>query len=193
MSLPENVKKDIDESGYYPELTAMLIEQSLFGEKVLTHILHMETHMDLEAIHRHVTVLVVTPTRLLLTHVDDEMEISPGAPPRGVTATDSVALNKVGNVLMTRLYADPANYTPGERPVEVAIALSWGNMRRLEIFPESCADPSCENDHGFGGTVANDDLTLRISQDAEGAAAVAQAEDFGLILRELVFHATTRS
>ena len=45
-------------------------------------------------------------------------------------------------------------------------------------MPASCADPDCDADHGYEGSVASDDISLRISADAEGEAALRQALDF---------------
>ena len=40
-------------------------------------------------------------------------------------------------------------------------------------MPATCADPDCEADHGYEGSVASDDISLRISADAEGEAGPA--------------------
>ena len=43
-------------------------------------------------------------------------------------------------------------------------------------------DCDCEADHGFEGTLAADDISLRISADADGDAALARALHFASAL-----------
>ena len=43
----------------------------------------------------------------------------------------------------------------------------------VDLEPAACSDPSCDADHGYTGTIAGDDYTLRVSAAAEGADAVS--------------------
>ena len=36
-------------------------------------------------------------------------------------------------------------------------------MRRIDLEQAGCADPDCEADHGYTGSMAGDDLTVRMS------------------------------
>ncbi len=56
-------------------------------------------------------------------------------------------------------------------------------MRRLDLEPAGCADPQCEADHGYTGTLAGDDLTVRISAAADGADKVARLVAFASTLQ----------
>lgn len=188
-TIPQSLAHDLQSAGYYPQLAAEMLSESLFGEPVVSHLVHMETHVDLDAIHRHLTAFVLTPTRLLLTHIDDEPQTELGKMPRGLTTTEDIALARVSNALISRTYDNPADFEPGERPVEVALTLGWGSMRRIDTVPESCGDPDCDGDHGYSGSSYPEDVTLRVSAQAEGQAAVDQALDFALNLRRLVFEA----
>jgi hypothetical protein len=51
-------------------------------------------------------------------------------------------------------------------------------VSRLDLLPAICSDPNCEADHGYEGTVASDDISLRISADADGEEALANALRF---------------
>jgi hypothetical protein len=51
-------------------------------------------------------------------------------------------------------------------------------VARIDLEPAGCGDPDCEADHGFTGTLASDDITVRVSAEAEGAEAVAAAVGF---------------
>lgn len=187
MALPKTLATDLEAAGYYPQLAGSMLVESLFEEDVVSHLVHMDTHVDLDAIHRHVTAFLITPTRLLLAHVDDEPDTVPGQRPRGVTSTEDIPLERMRTVLISRTYENPANYHHSDRPVEVALTLGWGGVRRIETFPETCTDPDCEGDHGYGGSLYSEDVTLRISAQAEGQDAVDRAEDFALRLRRAVF------
>ncbi|GAA4285106.1 hypothetical protein GCM10022261_26370 [Brevibacterium daeguense] len=189
MSLPHSLVTDLQAAGYYPQLAGSMLVESLFDEEVVSHLVHMDTHVDLDSIHRHVTAFIVTPTRLLLTHVDDEPDYAPGQRPRGMTSTEDIPLERLRTVLIGRTYENPAQFRPGDRPVEVSMTLGWGSVRRIEAFPETCGDPDCEGDHGYGGSLYSEDVTLRVSAQAEGQKAVDQAEEFALRLRRAVFEA----
>ena len=55
-------------------------------------------------------------------------------------------------------------------------------MSRVDVMPASCGDPSCDADHGFEGSISADDISLRISADADGEAALARAMHFARTL-----------
>jgi hypothetical protein len=56
-------------------------------------------------------------------------------------------------------------------------------MRRVDLEPASCGDPECEADHGLTGTLAGDDLTVRISAAGDGEAKVGQLVGFATALQ----------
>ncbi len=70
-TLPSDLRSAIDRAGYYPELVADVVDVALGGESVLSHLVHQETTFDADAVRRHATVLVLTPGRLIVAHVDD--------------------------------------------------------------------------------------------------------------------------
>jgi hypothetical protein len=45
-----------------------------------------------------------------------------------------------------------------------------------------CADPGCDADHGFDGTITSDDIALRVSADADGEVALTTALTFARAL-----------
>lgn len=193
MALPEVLVHDLQSAGYYPQLTQGILADSLFDEPVLAHFVHIDTHVDIESIHRHVTAFVLTETRLLLAHVDDDPNVAPGSKPRAVTSSEDIELDRLGTVMVGRTFADPAAFIPGDKPVEVSLTLSWGASRRIEAFPETCGDPDCVADHGYGGSVFSEDVMLRVSAEAEGQSAVDRIAEFAGKLRAAVFQARLRS
>ena len=80
--------------------------------------------------------------------------------------------------MVTRVVADPAGYHRGDPIHEVVVSLGWGAVGRVELEPAGCNDPNCEADHGYSGSVGNEDFTIRVSAAAEGPDAVAGLLNF---------------
>jgi len=175
----KGLRQAIQRSGYYPELVAEAIELAAGSESITSYVVHQETTFDEDQVRRHVTVLALTPTRLIAGHTDEHGADSTSPTPYATTSIETVPLHRVGSVVVSRTVADPATYVAGSLPSEVVLTLGWGVVGRLDLEPATCADPNCEADHGYTGSIAADDLSLRVSQDADGAAAVDQMLAFG--------------
>lgn len=179
--LPEGLATAIDQAGYYPTLVADVVAAALGSEHVVAHLVYQETTFDQETVRRHLTVLVVTRTTLVITHADDHDEHEPGR--AVVTATsETVPLHAVRGVMLTHVVASPDEYQAGRLGRELTLTIGWGAVSRLDLVPATCGDPECDADHGFEGTVASDDISLRISAAAEGDDALAEALDFARVL-----------
>lgn len=172
------LSRDIERAGYYPQIVSDVLQVALAGQEVLSHLVHAETVFDRSEVRRHVTALVLTPTRLIVGHVDDMPTEHPEIPPAAAATTESVALDQIKAVGVTHGIADPAHYQPGTPASEVTLAISWGAVSRLDMEPAVCADPECEADHGYSGTIMPDDLIVRVSAAAEGQNAVTAAIRF---------------
>ena len=191
--LPSSLTRDIEAAGYYPALVADVVESAVAGDDVVSHLVHQETTFDHDTVRRHITVLALTPTRLVVAHADDHAaeddvgEVEDADPQLTATATatatsECVPLSAVRGVMLTHVVASPATYTPGALGRELTLTLGWGAVSRVDMIPASCGDPNCEADHGYEGTVTTDDIGLRISADADGEAALAQAMAFARTL-----------
>ena len=71
----------------------------------------------------------------------------------------------------------------------MTLTVGWGAMSRIDLEPAGCSDPNCDADHGYVGSVTAEDLTLRVSENAEGPEVVSRTLRFAAEL----FAATTRS
>lgn len=178
----DTLRKNLDRAGYYPELVADVVDVALAGEEVLAHLVHPETTFDRSEVRRHVTVLVLTPSRLLLAHVDDHPADRENPSASASATTESVPLGHLHTVALTHVVPDPVSHRAGDLPSELTLALGWGAVRRLDLEPATCGDPECEADHGYTGTSSPDDVVVRVSAHAEGAAAVRAALDFARAL-----------
>nr|WP_194719835.1 DUF5998 family protein [Cellulosimicrobium arenosum] len=169
-------------AGYYPELVADVLAVAVAGEEIEAHLVLPETTFDASEVRRHLTVLALTPTRLVTSHVDDHPADSENPSAAAAATTESVPLSEVRSVSLTHVVAEPQSYSAGTPPVEVTLALGWGAVTRVDLEPAQCPDPACEADHGMTGQMTPDDLVLRVSAEAEGADAVRAAVAFATAL-----------
>ena len=184
------LSEDLERAGYYPALVEDVMDVSLAGEEVLAHYVHLETTFFGSEVRRHLTALALTPTRLVVTHVDDQPAQDRPGETTAIATTEAVALNRVRSVALTHEFVRPEEHRPGARPTVLVLAIGWAAINRVELSPAQCEDPDCDADHGYSGTVQHDDLVLRISGEAEGPGAVAAAVDFARALsRATVDHA----
>lgn len=178
------MRADIQRSGYYPELVAEALETALGGEDPTSYVVHHEATFDRDELRRHVTVLVLTPSRMIVGHVDEHPAESGAGTTLASASTEAVRLERVDSVVVTRVVSDPAQHRPGAAAAEVVLTIGWGAVNRIDLEPASCADPSCEADHGYTGTSSNDDLSVRVSEAADGADVVARVLQFAGALSE---------
>lgn len=181
-ALPAALRRDIDACGYFPDLIAETMEMATAGEPVLQHVVHHEATFARDEIQRHLTVLVLTPTRLIVGHTDESD--TPGQAGQAMSTTESVALRAVTSVALTRVVAHPERHgAHRSNDTETWLSVGWGTARRVELEPAQCGDPQCEADHGYTGTLAADDLTVRMSVAADGPENVQRLVAFGTALQ----------
>ena len=181
-ALPADLRRDIDACGYFPDLIAETIALAIAGEPVLHHVVHHEATFARDEIQRHLSVLVLTPSRLIVGHTDESD--APAQAGQAHSTTESHGLSKITSVALTRVVAHPERH--GSRrsaTTETWLSVGWGTATRVEIEPAHCGDPDCDADHGYSGTVAADDLTVRMSVAADGADNVARLVSFATALQ----------
>lgn len=178
-----DLRTAIEQSGYYPEVVADAVGSALAGESCVSFLVHHEPTIDeRDEVRRHVTVLVLTPTRLILAHTDEHPPDDLMPAPYTSTSTEAVALTAVRSVMVNRIVANPASYAGGGDTRlgchEAVLTIGWGAVGRIDIEPAGCSDPECEADHGYTGVIASDDFSIRVSAAADGSDAVAHVLDF---------------
>ncbi len=178
------LRSDIERSGYYPDLVADALDTALVGEPLVSYVVHHEAAFDRDQLRRHVTVLALTPTRLIVGHTDDHGPDDSCPEPYASASTEAVRLERVDSVVVTRVVTHPARHKPGGSTRELLITIGWGAVSRIDLEPAGCSDPACEADHGYTGAASNDDLSLRVSEAADGPEVVAQALTFAAALSE---------
>ena len=178
-----DLRTAIEQSGYYPDVVADAVGSALAGEPVVSFLVHHEPTIDeRDEVRRHVTVLVLTPSRLILAHTDEHAPDDLMPAPYTSTSTEAVSLAAVRSVVVNRIVANPASYAgraiPPPGANEAVLTIGWGAVGRIDLEPAGCGDPECEADHGYTGVLTSDDFSLRVSAAAEGPEAVANLLGF---------------
>lgn len=168
---------EISTSGYYPEIVAEGLEDALAGEPVQAYVLHHEPTFDRDEIRRHMTVLALTPSRLVLVHTDEHPGDDLLPTPYTSTTSEAVALSQVRSVVVTRMVTSTSKQLE-----EALLTVGWGAVSRLELEPARCSDPDCEADHGYSGNLTGDDFSLRLAAAADGGTAVQRLLTFARTL-----------
>lgn len=186
----DGLRSAIERSGYYPGLVADAVSSALGSEPVVSFVVQGEALFDpAMEVRRHMSVLVLTPTRLIYSHTDENPADEPGARPQAETSTEAVRFSRISSVAVTRVVPDPASYVPGATmPSEVVLTIGWNVLSHIDLEPAHCGDENCEADHGYSGTITADDLALRVSEAADGEEAVGQVLEFARALAAATAH-----
>lgn len=181
-----DLRAAIDHTGYYPEVVADSVDGAVAGEPVRAFFVHHEPTFERDEVRRHLSVVVLTPTRLILAHTDEHEGDDLLPEPYTSTSTEAISLTSVKSVVVTRMTADP---TGGPRPpAEAVMTIGWGGVSRLDLEPAGCSDPQCDADHGYTGVLASDDFSLRVSAAADGVDAVGGLLAFAAALSASTQH-----
>ncbi|MBB4735389.1 DUF5998 family protein [Micrococcus cohnii] len=180
---PSSLEAALLKAGFYPELVSHALDQELDGRRILSHLVHVDTHFDYDEIHRHSTVLGVCEDVVVAAHLDDQPLDADGRQVLAQVSTELVPLHAIRSVVITTGHAHPERFRPSDPVAEMTVALQWAGGQRLDLQPAGCADPQCEADHGYTGTSTREDLVIRVAADADGQQAVDEALDFARTLR----------
>jgi hypothetical protein len=183
-----DLRDAIDRCGYYPDVVTDSLAVAIAGEPIRAFVLQHEPTFDRDEVRRHITILALTPSRLIVGHTDEHAADDLIRAPYASTSTEAIPLNRVNAVVVNRVVPNPAGYGASGGKVdpagggEVVLTIGWGMVNRIDLEPAVCADPNCEADHGYTGSVAADDISLRISAAADGPAGIQQVLDFARAL-----------
>ena len=176
--------RDIEQTGYYPDVIRDTLDTALAGEDLIAYLVQREPIFDRDKFGSHVTVLALTPTRLIVSHVDDHVADETSPVPYATASTEAVRLQRVDSVVVTRIVGNPERHRSGGPLREVMLTIGWGAVPRIELEPATCGDPQCDADHGYTGTSSNDDLAVRVSEVVDRADGVQRALAFAAALSE---------
>src|ERR1700758_2270094 len=149
--MTDGLRASIERSGYYPGLVSDAVASALGSEPVMAYVVHHDAIFDpgME-VRRHMTVLALTPTRLVYSHTDEHPAEEPDNPPRAETSTEPARFNRISSVALTRVVPDPAAYVPGVTiPSEVMLTIGWNVVSPRELEPAHCGDEHCGAERGY--------------------------------------------
>lgn len=170
--------------GFYPDLVLDSIHVGLGEQELIGHLVHHEATFVNAEIHRHLTVLALTPNRLLVGHTD-ENSMDQGV--QAISSVESVSLDRIYSVVLTRVVQEPEKFASGKSSLfETWLTLAWGALRRVEMEPATCGDPECAGDHGYSGSSSAEDLTIRMSTAADGASSTKKLVEFAAALQSAI-------
>ncbi|MDQ4084956.1 MAG: DUF5998 family protein, partial [Actinomycetota bacterium] len=107
----DRLREAIVQCGYYPAVVTEAVEGALAREPVVDFVLHHEPTFDRDdEVRRHVTVVVLTPSRLVVAHTDEHPADDLLPSPYASTSTEAVPLSTIRSVVTNRMVAEPAQY-----------------------------------------------------------------------------------
>lgn len=174
--LPDSLIADIEAAGYLPAVVHDVVVTAVGRDSVVSHLVHAETTFDETAVRNHLTVLVLTDRRLVIAHADDHE--GPERQRMATATSETVPLRSVRGVMLTHVVPNPETYDGGLDGRGLTLTLGWGAVSRVDLLPAVCEDPQCEGDHGYEGTVASDDISLRIASATDGVERLQRALTF---------------
>ncbi len=173
-------------AGYYPALATSVLRSAIGAETARAHFVHAETTFDDREVRRHMTVLVVTDTRLLRVHMDDGAGHGAEGVHEASATVETTALTAIRNMAMTHVVHEPEQYREGDPPTELVLAVGGSVHSRVDLEPATCGDESCDADHGYTGTLTSDDVLVRVSLIADGEDSVRALQDFSGVLQNAI-------
>src|SRR3954451_846643 len=147
----QDLRTAIEDSGYYPDVVSDAVKSAVAGEQVVSFLVHHEPTIDeRDEVRRHVTVLVLTPSRLILAHTDENAPDDLLPAPYTSSSTEAVTLSAIRSVVVSRMVAPPEAYkgraVPAPGVNEAVLTIGWGAVGRIDLEPHGCADPDCQAD-----------------------------------------------
>jgi len=183
-----DLRAAVERCGYYPNVVLQSLDLAVADEPITSFLVHHEATFDRDELRRHLTVVVLTPTRFIVGHTDDFPADEHTGPAHAATSTEAVRIERLNSVVVSHVIDGPEQYDDTVLPRELVISVGWGAVSRLDLEPASCGDPDCEADHGYTGSSSVDDFSVRVSIAADGIEGVEQALAFAGTLSR----ATTR-
>jgi len=180
--LPPALVNEIRECGFYPSFVCVTLQGAIGSREVLGYLVHHEATFVGANILRHMNVMVLTDRHLVICHAD---EGDPDSSGDALATAEIVALRSINSVAITQSVRDPES-SDGPIIVEAWLAIAWGAARRIDLGPAMCEDPACEADHGYTGNITPDDISIRISREADGATNASRLMEFGSLLQGAV-------
>ena len=104
-----DLREAIHRTGYYPEVVADGVVGAVAGEDVVSFFVHHEPTFERDEVRRHLTVVVLTPSRLIVAHTDEHAGDDLLPEPYTSTSTEAITLASMRSVVVTRMVTNPTS------------------------------------------------------------------------------------
>src|SRR3954470_5976911 len=108
----------IDRTGYYPDVVIDSVSAAVSGERVVSYYVHHEPTFDRDEVRRPLSVVVLTPSRLIIVHTDEHAGDDLLPEPYTSTSSEALRLSSVTSVVVTGMVTTP---TKGLAPPAEAV------------------------------------------------------------------------
>jgi len=159
----DTLRQELELVGYFPALVMDVVELALAGQQPTAVLVVPESALGHGTIGWHLTVLVLTRTRLIVAHVDDSDDEA--GLNRAAATTTSVSVSDIKHVRVTHLVDHPTDYDPTTTARTMTVAIGWGAHRLVDLEAATCPDPDCLADHGYQGSTMGEDVTFTVSSE----------------------------
>lgn len=176
----------IDRAGYHPRIVRASLWSAIGRSPIRSFIVLPETTFEGSEIRRHLTVAVLTDRHLVSSHLDDSWTEDERPQPVVAATTERIGYDRIRTTSLSLVWPAGPGDTDATAPLEVVIGANWGGRRAIDVAPAACSDPNCDADHGYTGWNDPADLTLRVTEQAEGPDAVQRALEFHRLLAAAV-------
>ena len=136
----EKLAADIKHAGFYPELVLEVVDDALAGLEPDAHFVQHETHFSRNDLHRHITVMVLCGSQLVLAHLDDSHLEEDAQGTVAHVSVEAVKLSALRAVTISYGYDQPQIYRPGMSPTEVSFR--WHGPVRCVLTPHPPPAPT---------------------------------------------------
>ncbi|MDR1393977.1 MAG: DUF5998 family protein [Bifidobacteriaceae bacterium] len=181
----ETLEAQLESVGYFPGILLKVIGVALGDQVPVASYVHADVAIGHSTIGRHLSVLVITPDRLIVGHADDHSENEFG-PAAVAVSTEAIRLRDIRVIGLNHIYLTSDEEAGLEVPAVLRLVISWGAGQVMEIEPIECPDQGCETDHGYSGTVSNEDIALTVNADLAGIPAASALLEFARKLSAVV-------
>ena len=122
---PGDLRAAVERCGYYPDVVLHSLAVAVADEPIASFLVHHEATFDRDELRRHLTVVLLTPTRLVIGHTDDYPADEAGGQPHAATSTEAVRIDRLTSVVVSHVVDNPVGHESGDA------AARGGHHRRL--------------------------------------------------------------
>lgn len=170
---------NLAKTNFHADLIRKIVLRLNNGEEPEAYVYSLATAFDDASVFRHLDFVGLRDGLLTMVHLDEL--------PVGVrwythlTTVDKIKGIELGSLELGTNGApkdaqEPAGFDPEVTPLTLFIPVSIS--QNVEVGPLQCDDPSCQAEHGLGGSIKDEGLLLAFTGDPEEGSVEDEVYDF---------------